>query len=46
MKQHLLRRFFSIGKKPKAVYHSEPYLNFLDKNERPFLSQRCVRMSS
>lgn len=37
------KRFFTSSlRQPKAYYQSEPFLNFLDPNEKSFLSQKYV----
>lgn len=35
------KRLFSV-KQPKAYYQSQPYLNYLDANEKEFLGQKYV----
>lgn len=41
----LTRRGFVVGKQPKAIYQSRPYLNFLDDKEQSFLKSPYVRLA-
>ena len=43
MQKELLKRTFVVGKQPKAIYQSQPYINFIDPNEKSFLNPPYVR---